>query len=120
MFERSNVRIANLILEGNLPYTMDGQLWTTGPADFKSVMTDFHISKGFTAVNDAQTVWIKRHNQSVLINAIFVDDVLHCTNDPALYQVFANVLKNALSSNQMIIMTPILAITLFMIVLEGQ
>ncbi len=42
----------------------------------------------FTAVNDSQTVWIKRHNQSVLINAIFVDDVLHCTNDPALYRVF--------------------------------
>ena len=58
------------------------------PARFKSVMTDFHISEGFTAVNDAQTVWIKRHNQSVLINAIFVDDVLHCTNDPALYRVF--------------------------------
>ena len=58
------------------------------PAGFKSVMTDFHVSEGFTAVNDAQTVWIKRHNQSVLINAIFVDDVLHCTNDPALYRVF--------------------------------
>jgi hypothetical protein len=39
-------------------------------------------------VNDAQTVWIKRHNQSVLINAIFVDDILRCTNDPALYRVF--------------------------------
>ena len=37
---------------------------------------------------DARTVWIKRHNQSVLINAIFVDAVLHCTNDPALYRVF--------------------------------
>jgi hypothetical protein len=51
-------------------------------------MTDFHVSEGFTAVNNAQTVWIKRNNQSVLINAIFVDDVLHCTNDPALFSVF--------------------------------
>jgi hypothetical protein len=33
---------------------------------------------------------------------------------------FANVLKNALSSNQMIMLTPILAIASFMIVLEGQ
>ncbi len=63
------------------------------PAGFKSVMTDFHISEGFTAVNYAQTVWIKRHNQSVLINAIFVDDVLHCTNDPALYRVFRKLFE---------------------------
>ena len=58
------------------------------PAGFKSVITDFHISEGFQAVNDAQTVWIKRHNQSFIINAIFVDDVLHCTNDPAMYRAF--------------------------------
>ncbi len=56
-------------------------------AGFKSVMTNFHISESFAAVNDAQTVWIKRHNHSVLINAIFVD-VLHGTNDPTLYRVF--------------------------------
>ncbi len=42
----------------------------------------------FKAVNDAQTVWIKRHNHSILINAIFVDDVLHCTNDMAMYHTF--------------------------------
>ncbi len=51
------------------------------PAGFKEVITYFHVSEGFTAVNDAKTVWIKRHNQSILINAIFVDDVLHGTND---------------------------------------
>ncbi len=51
------------------------------PADFKSVMTNIHISECFTSVNDAQTVWIEHHNQFVLINAIFIDDVLHCTND---------------------------------------
>jgi hypothetical protein len=58
------------------------------PAGFKSVITDFHLGEGFKAVNDAQTVWVKRHNNSILINAIFVDDVLHCTNDMALYRTF--------------------------------
>ena len=29
MFGRSNVRIANSILEGNLPFTVDDQLWRT-------------------------------------------------------------------------------------------
>ena len=58
------------------------------PAGFKSVITDFHLGEGFKAVNDAQTVWVKRHNQSILINAIFVDDVLHCTNDMAMYRTF--------------------------------
>jgi hypothetical protein len=33
-------------------------------------------------------MWVKRHNHSILINAMFVDDVLHCTNDMAMYRTF--------------------------------
>ena len=51
-------------------------------------MTEFMLSEGFEAVNASQTVWIKRHNQSFLINATFVDDVQHCTNDTAMYRSF--------------------------------
>jgi hypothetical protein len=45
------------------------------PARFKSVSTEFMIAEGFTAVNDSQTVWIKRQGNSLLICAWFVDDV---------------------------------------------
>ena len=45
------------------------------PACFKAVLTEFMFSEGFTACNDAQTVWLKRQNNSVLYNAAFVDDV---------------------------------------------
>ena len=58
------------------------------PARFMAVLTAFMIAEGFRAANDAQTVWIKIEGNSVLINAIFVDDVHHCTNDPAMYQAF--------------------------------
>ena len=58
------------------------------PACFKAVLTEFMLSEGFTACNDAQTVWVKRQNQSVLYNATFVDDVQHCTNDLAMYRSF--------------------------------
>jgi hypothetical protein len=58
------------------------------PACFKGVSTEFMKSEGFTAVNDSQTVWIKTHGSSVLINAWFVDDVHHCTNDLAMYRSF--------------------------------
>ena len=45
------------------------------------------LSDGFTLCNDAQTMQIKRQNQSVLYNATFVDDICHCTNlnDLAMY-----------------------------------
>ena len=58
------------------------------PARFKAVLTAFMIAEGFRAVNDAQTVWIKTERNSVLINAIFVDDVHHCTNDLVMYRAF--------------------------------
>ena len=44
--------------------------------------------RDFTPCNDAQTVWVKRHKQSVLYNATFVDDVHFCTNDLAMYHSF--------------------------------
>ena len=58
------------------------------PACFKAVLTEFMLSEGFVACNDAQTVWVKRDKQSVLYNATFVDDVHHCTNDLAMYRAF--------------------------------
>jgi hypothetical protein len=58
------------------------------PARFKEVLVEFMIKQGFRAVNDAQTVWIKTTGRSTLINAIFVDDIHHCTNDLALYRDF--------------------------------
>ena len=58
------------------------------PACFKGVATEFMLSEGFTAVNDSQTVWIKSQGRSILINAWFVDDVHHCTNDLSMYRSF--------------------------------
>ena len=58
------------------------------PACFKAVVTQFMLSENFTAVNDAQTVWIKYSGKSVLIHAIFVDDIFHLTNDLAMYRTF--------------------------------
>ena len=58
------------------------------PARFKAVLTAFMIAEGYRAVNDAQTVWIKTKRNLVLINAIFVDDVHHCTNDLVMYRAF--------------------------------
>ena len=34
------------------------------PACFKGVSVEFMLSEGFTAVNDSQTVWIKRQGNS--------------------------------------------------------
>ena len=58
------------------------------PARFKGVSTEFMLSENFTAVNDSQTVWIKRQGHSILICAWFVDDVHHCTNDLSMYRSF--------------------------------
>ena len=46
------------------------------------------IKQGFRAVNDAQKVWIKINGKSILIHAIFVDNVHHWTNDLAMYRDF--------------------------------
>ena len=45
------------------------------PSYFKAVVTEFMLSEGFIACNDAQTVWVKRDIESVLYNATFVDDI---------------------------------------------
>jgi hypothetical protein len=52
------------------------------------VLTEFLLTEGFTPVNDAKTVFIKRQGKSILICACFVDDVLPCTNDLDLYRSF--------------------------------
>jgi hypothetical protein len=58
------------------------------PACFKKVLVDFMLQQGFVAANDANTVFIKREGASILINACFVDDVLHLTNDSKFYRTF--------------------------------
>ena len=70
----------------NLNYCLYGA--KQAPACFKGVMVALMIKLGFTAVNDAQTIWIKIVGKSILIHAIFVDDVFHCTNDVAMYRDF--------------------------------
>ncbi len=35
--------------------------------------------------NDAQTIWIKRHEGKVLIHALYADDFLHFTNCTNMY-----------------------------------
>ena len=67
------------------------------PAHFKAVLTAFMIAEGFRAVNDTQTDWVKTERNSVFINAIFVDDVHHCTNhdDLMMYQAFQTNLRRS-------------------------
>ena len=43
MFGKSNVRIANSILEGNLPFTVDDQLWRTGLVMSFMFLGDKHL-----------------------------------------------------------------------------
>ena len=58
------------------------------PAAFKACLTAFFRKQGFTPANDAETVWVKRVGKAVLIHGMFVDDILHCTNDKTLYHEF--------------------------------
>jgi hypothetical protein len=58
------------------------------PACFKKVLVEFLKLQGFTAANDAQTVFIKQQGKSILICACFVDDILHLTNDTNFYRSF--------------------------------
>ncbi len=44
--------------------------------------------QGYTAANDAETIWVKRSNDRVLINALHAGDFLHFTNCSVLYQDF--------------------------------
>jgi hypothetical protein len=90
------------------------------PARFKSVSTEFMIAEGFTAVNDSQTVWIKRQGSSLLICAWFVDDVHHCTNDLSMYRSFRKRFESVLISNLMIMYKYILEIEFSMTVSKEQ
>jgi hypothetical protein len=58
------------------------------PACFKKVLVEFLQSLEFSAANDAETIFIKRKGNSLLICACFVDDILHLTNDTGMYKEF--------------------------------
>ena len=58
------------------------------PAAFKACLTAFFRKQGFTPANDAETICVKRVGKAVLIHGMFVDDILHCTNDKTLYHEF--------------------------------
>ena len=58
------------------------------PACFKKVLVEFMFSQEFKAANEAETIFIKRKDNSVLICACFVDDILHLTNDTSMYRDF--------------------------------
>jgi hypothetical protein len=56
------------------------------PAAFKDKLTAFMKSAKCTPANDAGTIWILRRGTEILINACYVDDVLHFTNSASLYR----------------------------------
>ncbi len=58
------------------------------PVKFKQEVIDWFKLQGFTAANDAETIWFKRANDRVLIHALYADDFLHFTNCSVLYQDF--------------------------------
>jgi len=41
-----------------------------------------------SSANAAGTVWVLRRGNEILINACYVDDILHFTNSPQLYREF--------------------------------
>ena len=61
------------------------------PAKFHARMVSFFVAQGYTAANGANTIFVKRDGQSILVHALFVDDFLHFTNDTAMYQKFRKV-----------------------------
>ena len=65
------------------------------PACFKNVVVSFMIKQGFRVVNDAQMLWIKINGKSILIHAIFVDDVHHCANDLQCIETFGRCSKRS-------------------------
>ena len=58
------------------------------PVKFKQEVIDWFKLQGYTAANDAETIWVKRSNDRVLIHALYADDFLHFTNCSVLYQDF--------------------------------
>ena len=63
-------------------------------ATFKAFLTAFFRKQGFTPASDAETVLIKRVGESALIHGMFVDDLLHCTNDKSMYHEFRKAFEN--------------------------
>ena len=58
------------------------------PAKFKEELLSFFQQEGIVPANDSQTVFIKRSPRGVLINAVYVDDCLHFTDNPDLFREF--------------------------------
>ena len=69
------------------------------PLHFKQEVCQWFRSQGYTPANDAETVWIKRvpatstSQAKLIIHALYADDMLHFTNDTALYQDFVKQFK---------------------------
>ena len=62
-------------------------------------MIQWFKSQSYVPANDAETVWIKRipatntSADKLIIHALYADDILHFTNDTALYQDFVKQFK---------------------------
>ena len=63
------------------------------PAAFKEKLTNFMKAAKCTSANAAGTVWICRRGHEILINAVYVDDILHFTNSPQLYRDFRKLFE---------------------------
>ena len=57
-------------------------------ADFKDKLSTFVKSAKCTPFNDADTMWVLRKGTEILINACYVDDVLHFTKAARFYLAF--------------------------------
>jgi hypothetical protein len=63
------------------------------PPKFKKEVTEWLRSKGYSAANDSETVWILRKNDKVLIHALYADDFLHFSNCKDMYAKFREQFK---------------------------
>jgi len=63
------------------------------PPKFKKEVTEWLKMQGYTAANDAETVWILRKDTNVLIHALYADDFLHFSNSKDMYAKFREQLK---------------------------
>jgi hypothetical protein len=63
------------------------------PVKFKQEVIVWFKANAYTPANEAQTIWIKRDKNRVLIHAIYADDFLHFSNDKVMYQDFQKQFK---------------------------
>ena len=63
------------------------------PIKFKQEVIVWFKANGYTPANEAQTIWIKRDKNGLLIHAIYADDFLHFTNNKAMYHDFQKQFK---------------------------